>query len=338
MRNAVLIVLAAAAFGVAVYFWHKPVDHAGSPAPGTQPPVTAAQPGPDSGEAGPAAGPTAGLPTTSPGDSSPETEGSESAPDPRAEFREAPDLLTLAEKYHARATQGDAAAQYWLYRTLARCGAEYRANFGESTPKGEQILSLEQAMQRNPTMTAAQSDSLRKQHGQCEKLRASNPMRFGLAGDWLQAASNSGYPLAQVETASRRVSSAVQHGGCGGRQKSCEEARASALAAVRSSDPEVLVKAGNMVHLLNAEGGNPSARTLEGYAWTLAGCLRGADCTQEQDWVQSWCRSMPDCYPGEGGADFIRRSTGASFAEVERRAQEIIRLIDAKQWDELQFD
>jgi hypothetical protein len=338
MRNVILMILAAAVFGVAVYWWQKPADvPEPSPIGQTQQSGTAQTPEfkPPQGS-GASSQPPPAEPPAGPDDTT--AASADGPPNYRQELREAEDLLPFAEKLHALAAKGDAAAQYWLSKTLARCGQDYRAAFTELTPKGEQPLSLEEALQRNPSQTAGQAASLRKHHRQCAQLVAANPInRFGLAGDWLQAASNNGYPLAQVETASGRALNAARHGGCAGRQTSCEEARTSALNAVRSSDPEVLVKAGQMVHLLNAEGGNPTARTLEGYAWTLAGCNRGADCSQEQDWVRAWCTTTPNCYPDESGVDFIRRATGTSFAEVERRAQEISQLIDAKQWDELQF-
>ena len=72
--------------------------------------------------------------------------------------------------------------------------------------------------------------------------------------------------------------------------------------------------------------------------WVIAACLRGADCSAQAIWVRRWCRSDPACHPSETGLDLLRRNRGVEYEERERRAREIIALIDAKRLSELEFD
>jgi hypothetical protein len=82
-----------------------------------------------------------------------------------------------------------------------------------------------------------------------------------------------------------------------------------------------------------AFAGDDASRTQ--WAWRLAACERGYDCSDRAEWRQVMCRGDYNCQPGESAADLIHRATGNDFPEIEELASSLNAKIDAGKFDEL---
>jgi hypothetical protein len=307
----IITVISAVAFGAAVYFWQtRGVGE--EPAPEAMP--TAGSPPAEAEAPRARPGPAPGTPEYT----AIQTSYSEG-------FQSSNDLLAFAQSMHKMAQEGDDAAQYWLFRALYRCGAYYDVAFEvDPSQPGRQPLALDQAMQKETKNPQIGSQEVLELSQQCKRLREGGTSQFGNAKEWLEKASKTGYPLAQIRMAYELV-------GGGGQASS---ARELAFAALRSRDPEVILQTEAVATLLSA---GESAQERHKWVWTLAGCQRGADCGPNAEWVRRACVTDKRCEQYEGGLDIVRRQTGPQFAELEELARELNAKIDAQKWNELGF-
>ena len=105
------------------------------------------------------------------------------------------------------------------------------------------------------------------------------------------------------------------------------------ITALKSKDPEVVWKIGGVQALLE---GTDEERNLRQWSWWLAACQRGYDCENSR-WMEFSCRFDHMCAQDKDATDFIRRSTGLDFPEIESRAKQINADIDSESWDALGF-
>ncbi len=239
------------------------------------------------------------------------------------------DLWAFAQEMHGMALAGDDAAQYWLFRALLRCGSFYDGAFWAGARSAQQPeLSVDEAVRRENEKPRIGASEVHRLHEQCARLRSVDAGAFGEARYWLRKASDSGYPLAQVWMAR----DLLENPGDGA--QAVNRARDLTIAALRSGDADVIRQAESVATLL-VQG--ESARERHQWVWTIAGCMRGAGCGPEADWVRAVCAQDRHCQPHEGGLDIVRRQTGPQYAELAELARELNQKIDAQEWDELGF-
>jgi hypothetical protein len=308
--STVVTVLAAAAVGGAVLWWHsRPEVQGGAVQQPRHEPTTVA----------PSNTATRAVPERA-GDAADVRFAGTSYYD---QFLSSNDLFAFAALMHRLAVDGDDAAQYWLFRALHRCGFLYDQAFQvQAGPAAHGQLTVDEAVQREIAAPWIGALEIHRLHEQCARLRASDADRFGAAAGWLNKASASGYPLAQIWKARELAD--------GGRERA--QARALTLAALQSGDPDVIRQTETVAPLL-VQG--ESARERHQWLWTIAGCRRGARCGPDADWVRAECARDRRCQPHEGGLDIVRRQTGPQYMELEEAAEELAGKIHAQKWDEL---
>src|SRR5208282_5779118 len=162
--------------------------------------------------------------------------------------------------------------------------------------------------------------------------------------DWLQKATDAGYPLAQTTTASEgllqdQLKAALRAGGSptdpttslppiGG------DANPRELLAVaaQSADPEVLTAIGNLQYMLNPTQPK-DITTLNRTAWMYAACQRGADCSVYG------AATATNCGPNDGNCmpvpNTFLRWVNNNWAPVQEKVNQINAVLNSKQWDQL---
>lgn len=260
-----------------------------------------------------------------------------SQPDYRRLLNDSTDLLPLMQTLHTRAEAGDAAAMYWLWAAGPVCGLEYDELFTIDADEPG-ALTLDEALQQHASNPRVNQDELRQTFQKCRRLREAGGLdQFGNGRRWLAESAERGYPLAQVVLAGeelRRYEIATSPQTIEKKQQLKTLARTGLMNS--NGDPEVVRQAARVAASLTPESYELSNRRVR--TWVLAACLRGADCTQRATWVRQSCQWDTACQPFEDATDIIRRESGSEYVEIERRAREINALIDAKAWDDLEFE
>lgn len=243
-------------------------------------------------------------------------------PDPMAaNFAATDDLLAFVEGIHESARSGDGASAYYMFRALDRCQTEYGIRFGGSRRE----RPLDEVLADQSIVSQFGDADLRRIHGQCQRLRESDPARFGALEEWLVKAANAGYPRAQAEWALRLVNGAA--GTPDG--DALERAREMARAALASKDPAVFVPVSSVIRGLSEQDTNRDA------SWFVAACQRGFDCSPGSEMTRIVCRFDANCQPYESSLDLLRRHSGGEFETIERGARAINAAIDAGRFEEL---
>jgi len=105
------------------------------------------------------------------------------------------------------------------------------------------------------------------------------------------------------------------------------DARALAVEALQSKDPEV------MVHLSSAAaflaGNQPGEPLKRQWTWLMAAYLREPDGHSLDEWRKNHCAIEAQCHPDDTVKDLLRRGSGNDLDEIERRARELNEKIDA---------
>ena len=128
--------------------------------------------------------------------------------DVRTQFRTSNDYWEFAERVHDAAKHGDGAAQYYLSVALERCEFLYGFFFIEQRPGARpRIRTLDEAQQLTATTKGSRftPDDVRDIQSRCQRIMNTRPPPFGDAGEWMETALASGYPLAQVRAAERKA-------------------------------------------------------------------------------------------------------------------------------------
>lgn len=243
-------------------------------------------------------------------------------PDPMAaNFAATDDLLAFVEGIHESAESGDGASAYYMFRALDRCQNEYGRRFGG----GRRERPLDEVLADPDVVSQFGEADLRRIHAQCQRLRESDPARFGAIDDWLADAANAGYARAQAEWALWLLNTPEGAQDVLTRQL----ARELAQKALASRDPAVFVPVSAVIRGLSANDPNRDA------SWFVAACQRGFDCSPGSEMTRMVCRFDTNCQPYESGLDLLRRHSGNEFDAIERGAREINAAIDAGRFEEL---
>jgi hypothetical protein len=248
-------------------------------------------------------------------------------------YERAEDDFSLAQELAAAAVNGDARAQYVLGDLLLRCEVHKRglAPYKEATVAAR----VEAHLATLPHGSERSRRSFRREVSRCERLFSEDPFvgrdlpeeakRFRY---WSDRALASGDPLAVIDRATRSVAS-----------------RASTdKATLRESllnDVQQVVFSGDAAALFAVGGifSHPSvvADPTHGYAWQIAACELGYDCSKANPTLGFGCAADGTCLAGETHLDIMQRDLGAAkYAAIYARAQDIKYKIGANDWDGLQ--
>ena len=256
----------------------------------------------------------------------------------REKFAAATDYRAFVSSVLGAAQSGDKDAQYSLYEALFYCDDKFSYYF----TRGKRHLTLDEALQWTSSRAPAAMDDVRTAYSRCHELQESPLDGVGSASEWLKLATAAGNPLAQARTAEidlMQSSLATYRAYQGETPKTNpDEQRRTAIdlvnQALKSKDPEVLWAIGDMSGLITGSTRNTDT---DQWAWKLAACNRGFDCSETAPWRQASCHfdAGTTCISAESGVDMIRRFTGDSFTDVEKSAKEINSLLDTNAWDKL---
>jgi len=305
----------------------------GWPQPGatSAPPVSKALPILDQ-----PSGAAVALPAVS-GSSAPESDSER-----RRRFRDrigaSRDYFELIRHWLPAARAGDPEAEYSLFKALAYCQTSYRAFF---TRRGESLTlseGLQYATRRHLSLDIAQ-----EVYDRCHALTPDAMAEFGNPAQWLDQSAAAGQPVAQAQIATQALlqkflaRSAAESGGSNPNEVDArlQNTDVSNLlnGALRSLDPDALFIIGEYYGIIAP--GDADA-DINGPAWILVACQRGADCSSTSEWVKSACVYDPQCMSFVGYADRLRNMTGDdAWPAVQLRALELNEMLDAGRWDEL---
>jgi hypothetical protein len=248
----------------------------------------------------------------------------------------ADDFLLVQELANA-ALMGDSRAEYFLAEVLLRCEVQKRtlAPFGAGTVAERVELYL--ADQRNASERSR--STFRREALRCARVFAENPLAaYELPEDardfryWSARALASGDPLAVMNRAYRSVADRRNAGGP-------EEARAFRNALLKDVRTAVFSGDGAALFAVGGLFADPSLvdDPLHGYAWQVAACESGHDCSKGNPYIGFGCIEEGTCVAGETWTDVLERDLGAAkYAAVYASAQDIQYKIRTNDWDGLQ--
>lgn len=250
------------------------------------------------------------------------------------------DYGVLIDKLLPLAEDGNAKAQYDVYKTMAYCQERVKFFF---TRAGRR-LSLEEglawALKRNVSYETAQAV-----HKKCRKFIDTDPKdEQSAAVDWLNASAKQGYAPAQSALAAKIVEEQVRRGfeNASGVAASpstdpldhTKSATELLSEAVKSRDPEVLFTIGEVMPLLHPTAADSGSERL---AWMALACERGFDCSAQAEWVVNSCLTA-ECRSINSQTEVVRILAGDRWHEVQARARELGASLDASQGDQLGLD
>ena len=255
-------------------------------------------------------------------------QASAAPPDDAARLRASNDYFEFASEMFAAAKQGDPSAQYYLSNALSYCESLYDWYFIVYGPNGApRHRTLDEALQLTAERPVFKPDDVRDIQQRCQKLRKIQPPPFGTSQEWLVGALAANFPLAQVTSALGLALQGHERGDSDKALAAREEARRLAMEALRTKDPKVIARMGDVA--ANLAGDDAAAARKAQWAWPLAACLREKDCDSMTDWMHLYCNVDTQCQPFETPVDVIRRQAGNDYDEVERLAREINEKLDA---------
>ena len=254
----------------------------------------------------------------------------------RQRMKTAKDYYALAKELLPQAQAGDPEAQYVLFMT-------YRMCFDSSGIERKYYENVN-AVRENAIKYGLSVDDAVYRYQQCHGFNTDDAKSLGDPWDWLQKATNAGYPMAQAQTASERflqnsLKAAVRAGGSptdptvnlppiGGDA----DPRDLLTAAVQSGDPDVLIEIANLQLRLNPTQPR-DVITLNSIAWRYIACQRGADCSAYGP------ETMTNCAPTDSQCapvpERFLSTVNNDWAPVQERVNQINAALNAKQWDQL---
>ncbi len=242
----------------------------------------------------------------------------------RERFRASRDYAEFIRRIEPAARAGDVEAEFLVAEALKYCDENVKRFF--RTRKGAE-RSLDDAQLKWAHMPAGYQHEIVDVYDRCQAFLA-DPEMSGTATPWrpwLDKAAAAGYAPAQAEKADGlRVAASL---GDGADPAGQEQARALALLAVKSGDPDAVVKMANWV--------SGKDRSPEEYgdlvsAWQLLACQRGYDCGPRSEWLRSMCNWDPQCADGQSVEEYLQRQLGSRYDEVRKLAAAIGNAVDEK--------
>ena len=252
-------------------------------------------------------------------------------------FNESMDNFALAQELVVAGKSGDARAQLVLGRVLLECEI-----FKRSIAQYKQGTFAERAeadLATRPFVPERSRRNLLRQVPRCERLLAADPFAGHDLPDeasgyryWANRALESGDPLAVMERAVRSIA---------GRGATSEAAKDVAFRENLLSDVRHVAFAGDAAALFSVGGvlSHPSvvANPTYGYAWQVAACEMGYDCSKANPALGFGCTEDGTCDAGETFLYVMQRDLGAAeYAEIYASAQDIQYRIRTNDWDGLQ--
>lgn len=252
----------------------------------------------------------------------------------RQRMKDSNDWYALAKEILPLARAGDPEAQFVLFKTYRDCFYRYQTKYDS-----------ENAARERATAIGLSADDAAQVYRQCHRFSTDAANSLGDPWDWLQRATDSGYPIAQATTAKERLlqdqlKAATRAGGSptdptlflpplGGDNTP----RELLAVAAQSADPEVLTAIGNLQRVLNPT--QPKDVTLLNMtAWMYAACQRGADCSVYG------AATVTNCGPNDGNCapvpNTFLRWVNDDWTPVQEKVDQINAALNAKRWDQLQ--
>ena len=252
-------------------------------------------------------------------------------------FNESTDNFELAQELVVAGIAGDARAQLVLGRVLLECEI-FKRSMARHT-QGTLAERVEADLATRPNVLERSRRNLLRQVPRCERLLAEDPFVGRELPDeargyryWANRALESGDPLAVMDRALRSIA---------GREATSAAAKDPAFRADLLSDVRHVAFSGDAAALFSVGGvlSHPSVVTdpTSGYAWQVAACEMGYDCSKQNPAVGFGCTEDGTCDAGETLLDVMQRDLGpAKFAAIYASARDIEYRITTNDWDGLQ--
>jgi hypothetical protein len=247
------------------------------------------------------------------------------------------DDFALARDLVASALHGNSRAEYLLRGVLLRCEVQKRslARYPAESLAARLELHLD-TLPHTPDWIRAKH---RREALRCERLVAEDPFEGYEVPEeardfryWSNLALESGDALAVMDHAYRLVASRPSSDDVEKDRAFREALTADVRVAVSSRDPAALAAVGGVFS-------NPSivANPEAGFAWQVAACELGFDCSlAKPDWGFG-CVESGACLPGQTWLDNMQRDLGpAKYAAVYAKSQDIRYKLETGDWDGLQ--
>lgn len=231
-------------------------------------------------------------------------------------FHAADDYHAFVESMEEAAEEGDASAQYYLYRALSQCQLAVN-RFG-----GEYPDATDRARARPDGADSREVEMMDTQLKQCRGFFENDLAGYGHPRGWLDEAAANGYGPAVMEKGTRDF----QYWQAG---RETDFDPASVMETLRERNPETLSQAANM-----ARSGNASPEDQA--AWELLSCKYGRDCSRDADWVRALClqEGCPSDY--ENAEQALSTALGPGGLDRARdRMESIEEALDQGNFDDL---
>jgi len=252
-------------------------------------------------------------------------------------YHESTDDFALARDLGDAAVAGDARVEYLLGQVLLRCQVQkiVLAPYAEGTVAER----IELHLANGPSGPEHSRARFRREASRCERLFSEDPFAgqdlpdeargFGY---WSKLAVESGDPRALMDRAFRTVAGRPASSDVEKDRVFREALMADVRMAFSSRDPAALFAIGGLFSYPTV-----TAKPEQGYAWQVAACEAGYDCSlANPDWGFA-CVESGACLVGETLLDAMQRDFGsARYAEIYAKAQDIQYKIKTNDWDGLQ--
>jgi hypothetical protein len=252
-------------------------------------------------------------------------------------YNESTDDFSLTRDLVSAALLGDARAEFVLGRVLLRCEIVKRTLAPYTV--GTLQERVEQYLLDQPSLAVLGGSEFRKRALRCERMIDDEALsEAGLAGGqrdfayWRKRAVDSGDPLAAIEHASRLVASRSESRSADAEQLYRERLLKDVHTAVASKDVAALFAVGAMFS-------HPSvvADPDDGYAWQIAACNAGYDCSNANPEIGLGCVAASSCVDDLTWQDKMQRDFGpAKYAALYAVALDIQYKVTTGDWDGLQ--
>jgi hypothetical protein len=252
-------------------------------------------------------------------------------------YHESTDDFALARDLGAAAVLGHPRAQHLLAEVLLRCEIHERtlAPYTEGTV----AQRVERHLASQPHGLEQSRAKFRREALRCEKLFGEDPLaEYDLPEEardfryWSSLAVASKDPVAIMGRAFQTVANRPATRDAEQDRVFREALLADIRVAVSSRDAAALFKVGGLLAYPSV-GASPEP----GYAWQVAACAAGYDCSlANPDWGFG-CVESGACLAGETWLDTLQRDLGAAkYAEIYAQAQDIQYKVSSGDWDGLQ--
>lgn len=184
-------------------------------------------------------------------------------------FHATDDYHAFVESMEEAAEEGDASAQYYLYRALSQC------QLAVNRFDGEYPNATDRARARPADADPREVEMMDDQVEQCRGFFENDLSEYGHPGGWLDEAAANGYGPAVMEEGTREF----RHWQAG---RETDFDPAAVVETLRQRNPETLAQAANLAR-------SGTATAADEAAWELLACEYGRDCSRNADWVQTLC-------------------------------------------------